>query len=78
MNDFVDNVCIDNILIDREFMIKVIEFKHSLNYLDSWILELRLNGFMYKEIAMLLDIDKKKVDNSLLKTRKKLEKHFLF
>lgn len=78
MNDFVDNVCIDNILIDREFMIKVIEFKHSLNYLDSWILELRLNGFMYKEIATLLDIDKKKVDNSLLKTRKKLEKHFLF
>ena len=64
--------------INYEFEGDIINFKNSLDFLDSNIFELRYNGFTYIEIASLLDITKKKVDNSLLKIRKKMEKYFLF
>lgn len=63
---------------DKEFIYKMIEFKNSLNNINSCIFELRFNGFSYKDIACLLDIKVKKVDNALLTIRKKLEKYFLF
>lgn len=69
---------IDDDYIDYEFEQEVLDFKNSLDTLDASIFELRYNGFKYKEIATLLDISVKKVDNVLVKLRKKLEKYFLF
>lgn len=54
------------------------QFANTLTVLDSRIFELRYNGFSYKDIASLLEINVKKVDNVLFKIRKKLEKYFLF
>lgn len=78
MDEFVDSLDLDSV-IDTDFWFSnVIKFKHQLEPLESWIFELRCNGFSYKEIAKLLEIEVKKVDNSLLKIRKKMEKYFLF
>jgi len=78
IDEFIDGVNIEQEAIDRDFDLELVGFKHSLDSLDSCIFELRYNGFMYEEIASLLEISTKKVDNSLLKVRKKLEKYFLF
>ena len=54
------------------------QFANTLTALDGRVFELRYNGFSYKDIASLLELDVKKVDNILFKIRKKLEKYFLF
>ena len=64
--------------LDYELQSTIIEFKNNLDFLDTSVFELRYNGFSYKDIASLLEIDVKKVDNTLLKIRKKMEKYFLF
>lgn len=63
---------------ELEFFLDLIIFKHQLSFLDSCIFELRYNGFSYKDIAFLMGVSVKKVDNSLFFTRKKLEKYFSF
>ncbi|MGM9879101.1 MAG: sigma-70 family RNA polymerase sigma factor [Bacilli bacterium] len=63
---------------DYEFLERIVSFKNSLSFLDAQVFELRYNGFSYKDIAVLLEINKKKVDNILVKIRKKMEKYFLF
>ena len=67
-----------SITLDYSYYEDIIEFKNSLDFLDSCIFELRFNGFSYKDISILLDISIKKVDNILVKIRKKIEKNFLF
>lgn len=67
--DFMQNI------IDREFETKIISFKNSLDTKDSIIFELKYNGFTYKEIAQLLNIKEKDVDNRLLNIRNKLKKY---
>lgn len=62
-------------IIDRDFENKIIIFKNDLNELDSSIFELKYNGFAYKEIATLLNLSKKDVDNRLLSIRNKLKKY---
>lgn len=69
---------IHNMYEEYEFETKIIEFKNTLESLESCIFELRYNDFTYKDIAILLGINKKKVDNILVKIRKKMEKYFLF
>ena len=63
---------------DYLYEVDIINFKNTLDSIESSVFELRYNGFSYKDIAVLLDINFKKVDNCLLKIRKKLEKYFLF
>ncbi len=63
---------------EYEFSNSIIEFKNSLSFIESQIFELRYNGFSYKDIASLLEINVKKVDNTLLRIRKKMEKSLLF
>ena len=63
------------IIIDRDFESKIIEFKNELNMTDSLIFELKYNGFSYKEISILMDIKTKTVDNRLLNIRNKLKKY---
>lgn len=65
-------------VLENDIVKSIRNFSFSLKFLDSCILELRMNNFSYKEIAKLLDINPKKVDNSLLKTRKKMEKFLSF
>lgn len=60
-----------------EFQKKIIEFQNSLDFLDANIFELRYNLFSYNDISTLLDINKKKVDNSLVKSKAKLKKFLL-
>ena len=50
----------------------LIHFKNDLSSIESLIFELKYNGFKYKEIANLLDINMSKVNNSLRNIRKKL------
>ena len=75
---YSDKTNISDEFDDYQFEQEIINFKNSLKSLDAQVFELRYNGFMYKDIASLLDISKKKVDNVLVKLRKNLEKYFLF
>lgn len=60
INDNVETIVNDN------FYRKLLyDFKYELSFLQSQIYELRLNNFSNKEIAVLLDINYKSVDNCL-------------
>lgn len=75
---FESNIDISSFYDEYEFSTNIINFKHSLSFLEAQIFELRYNGFSYKDIASLLEINVKKVDNTLLRIRKKMEKSLLF
>lgn len=60
---------------DKYFFDNMLVFKNSLKDVDSCIFELRCNDFSYKEIAELLDVSKKYVDNRLYIIKKKLKKY---
>lgn len=76
--EFVDKANVFEDYVDYDFLRDVINFKNSLNFFDAQVFELRYNGFSYNDIASLLGVNKKKVDNVLIKIRKKMEKYFLF
>lgn len=65
------------LFFDYSFSEDIIRFKNELDDIDAQIFELRFNRFSYKEISILLDVDLKKIDNRMVKVRKKLKK-FLF
>ena len=76
-NSISTNEDIYNDMIGKDLSKFIKEFTLDLNFMDACIFELRFNNFSYKEISELLEIDRKRVDNALLKIRKKLEK-FLY
>lgn len=53
---------------------KLVDFKYDLPFVQSLIFELKLNNFSNREIAALLDVQYKTVDNSLLSIRNRLKK----
>ena len=58
--DKVEEICDDN------YYRKILyEFKYELSPIQSQVFELRLNNFSNKEIAVLLDVNYKSVDNSI-------------
>ena len=61
-------------IMEDYFISKLISFKYSLNDKQMQVFELKLNGFTNSEIACLLDIKYKEVDNCLYKIRKQLKK----
>lgn len=61
-------------MTNMHFLDLFVQAKNALDFIDSLIFELRLNGFKYKEISMLLDIKESKVDYSIQKARRKLKK----
>lgn len=65
-------------VLEFDILNTIKNFTLNLKFIDSCIFELRMNNFSYSEIAKLLDIKVKKVDNSLLRSRKKLEKVLKF
>lgn len=62
---------------DNLFINKIINFKNSLDFIDSLIFELKYNYFSYKDISNLLEIDIKKIDNRLSKIRNKLKNYLI-
>lgn len=78
LDSFISSSNVYEDYLDYEVQTNIINFKNSLSFCDANIFELRCNGFSYKDIASLLEISVKKVDNTLLKIRKKLEKYVLF
>lgn len=63
-----------NTAIDSELTKELIDFKYRLENKHAWVYELRINNFSNKEIAQLLDIDYKSVDNSLRSIKEKYNK----
>lgn len=61
---FIGNMYIDKFIID---------YKNSLDFLDSNIFELRYNGFSYIEIGLLLDVSSTTVARHLCKIKKTLQ-----
>ncbi len=66
-----------NLIEDEKFIDNIINFKNNLDFIDSNIFELRYNSFSYIEISQLLNINKKTVDNRLVKIKNKLKKYLL-
>lgn len=65
---------VENKLIDTEMYNNMMLLKYELSGIHSEVYELRLNGFSNMDIAVLLDITYKDVDNSLRSIKKKLKK----
>lgn len=51
-----------------------LDFKNSLDFLDSNIVELKYNGFSYKEISILLDLTLSCVSSRLFRIKRKMLK----
>ena len=73
----VEDVIASSYNIEEDFMYKelynsLIKCKYDFSFEESLIFELRLNSFSVKEIAILLDISRKRVDYRLHKIRKRL------
>ena len=69
-NNTIDNFIVsseekDDVFYNFERLKQIIDFKYELPFLHSLVYELRLNNFNNKEIATLLGICYKKVDNIL-------------
>lgn len=69
-----DNLGPDEAVLIDEILTKTIHFKNSLLPFQACVFELRYNGFSYKEIATLLDVKCKDVDNALYRIKNKLNK----
>ena len=48
--------------------------KKEMTYFEQQVFELKINGFEYKEIAVILDKDAKSIDNALQRIKLKLKK----
>ena len=65
---------IEEKVVNSDLYNNMITLKYELDGIHSEVYELRLNGFSNKDIAILLDITYKDVDNSLRSIKKKLKK----
>ena len=63
-----DSIC------NSDFFNRIFMYRHNLSFEESLIFELKFNQFSNREIATLLDISYKKVDNCLRKIRNKFVK----
>lgn len=64
----------ESVLISNEYEENIIEFtKDKLTPLESAVFELKVSGFGYKEISVLLEKDVKVIDNALQRVRLKLK-----
>lgn len=64
INDYYENV----------YVKEIIDFKYELPFMQSLIYELRINNFTNSEIATLLNIKYKAVDNAMRSIKDKLKK----
>lgn len=61
-------------VIYNDLEIKINDYKLSLDYPNSLIFELHINNFSNSEIASILDLSYKKIDNTLYMIRKDLKR----
>jgi len=65
----------ENIIIDRESESELLEkINNSLTDLEQQILQLKMDGFDYKEISLIVNKDTKSVDNAIQRIRNKIKK----
>ena len=63
----------ENSFIEKEELEELIVFlQKELTRLEQNVLQLRLNGFSYREITCILEIQTKAVDNAVQRIRKKI------
>ena len=66
----------EDIAIDNENTIELFEYlKEDLTTFESEVFELKKSGFTYKEIAEVLDVEPKKVDNALQRIKGKIKNY---
>ena len=58
-----------------EVELKRLDFKYELSDRQALVYELKFNNFTNKEIASLLDLNYKSVDNALKLIRQKIRKY---
>ena len=76
-NTFVDEKSnIDNIVLNNEIESKIKNILFDLSIEFGAVLELRMNGFNYREISILLDIPTSTIEYRLRKIRKKLKRYY--
>lgn len=64
----------EDLLIKEESKTEIMDYAiRELTPIEYQIFELRVNGFNYKEIAEILDINTKKIDNALRRIKNKLK-----
>ncbi len=70
-----DTIAIENNTLDEVMLLEevnnITKFKNDLPFFQSQIFELKFNGFSYKEIAKLLDIDVNKISYQIRCIKKK-------
>lgn len=67
----------ENILLKEEDEKELFEQANKvLTDLEMQVFELKLNGFEYKEIGDILELDYKKIDNTLRRIKTKLKKEY--
>lgn len=65
----------ESMLLHTENEKKIIELtKESLTDFEQQVFELKISNFSYKEIAEILDKDKKSIDNALQRIKTKMKK----
>ena len=62
------------VLIINDFLQEVIAFKNDLSFERACVFELRLNGFSYKEIGILLEMTISVVEKHIVEIRKKIKR----
>ena len=67
--EYEPSIFVGNMYSDKA----IIDYKNTLDFLDSTIFELRYNGFSYIEIGTLLDISSTTVARHLCKIKKTLQ-----
>ncbi len=77
LEDFISKEEVSSIdyVIDVDVSKRLVDFKYLLKPRHAEVYELRINNFSNKEIASLLDIDYKAVDNSLRAIKEKIDKY---
>jgi len=68
----------EKLLLNEEYEKELHEIaKKSLTNMEYQVFELKLNGFSYKEIAEILDMNSKSIDNALRRIRIKMKKEYI-
>lgn len=66
----------ENIVLDKENYEMFLEtIENEFTPFESQVFNLKRNGFGYLEIAEILNVEKKKIDNALQRIRKKIKKY---
>ncbi|MEG2283128.1 MAG: sigma-70 family RNA polymerase sigma factor [Bacilli bacterium] len=74
LEDVIEGIALNpvDLMIEGQLQDILIVFKHSIDPINSQVLEMKINGFSGPEIGILLDLPTKTVNNLIYASRKKL------